>query len=265
MRRRDIPALLLSVLAAGAPLARTGEARPLTVLAAASMTDVLREIGDAWTAQGGPPVRFSFASTAALARQVESGAPADVFVSADREWMDYLDQRSLIDRASRTEVAGNRIVLVAQASSATSVRLARGVDLRAALGDRGRLVMADPAAVPAGRYGREALVALGAWPLVQARLVPADNVRTALNFVARGEAPLGIVYATDARAEPRVRVVDTFPADSHPPIAYPAAALRGARPEGERFVRFLAGPEARRIFEGAGFSVPPDARGRGDR
>jgi molybdate transport system substrate-binding protein len=139
------------------------------------------------------------------------------------------------------------------------------MDFRQALGERGRLVLADPAAVPAGRYAREALVALGAWPQVEARLVPTDNVRTALNFVARGEAPLGIVYATDARAEPRVRIVDGFPPHTHQPVVYPAAALSGAGPQGRRFVEFLAGPVARAIFLDAGFSDPPSAEVRGGR
>lgn len=242
------------LLAAALP-ARAAEP-PLTVFAAASLADVLPRVGAAFTARTGVPVRYSFGATSALARQVESGARADAFVSADQEWMDYLDQRRLLEPSTRRDVVSNALVLVAPADSRVQVTLAPGVDLRPALGRSGRLVTGDPASVPVGRYARAALTRLGAWQAVEPRLVPADNVRTALNFIARGEAPLGIVYASDARVEARVRVVATFPADSHPPIRYPAAMLRGRGEAARAFVAFLVTPEAQAILARAGFGAP---------
>lgn len=243
------------VRSANAPQAGAAP-RPLTVFAASSLTDVLQQVGKAYTAETGRSVRFSFAASSALARQVEGGAPADAFVSADQEWMDYLAQRQLIERATRVDVAANSLVLVAPAASPLQLKIAPGFALASALG-AGRIATGDPASVPVGRYARAALTKLGVWSSVAARIVPADNVRTALNFVARGEAPLGIVYATDARAEPRVRVVDTFPADTHAPITYPAAATRSGGEAGARFVRYLAGERAQGILRQAGFAAVP--------
>lgn len=230
--------------------------RVLTVFAAASLTDVLQPIGSAFTARTGQAVRFSFAASSVLARQIESGAPADVFISADHDWMDYLQERRLIRADTRSDVAGNALVLIAPADSRLALKVAPGFALAAALGPTGRLAMADPAAVPAGRYARQALTQLGVWSSVQQRSVAADNVRTALNFVARGEAPLGIVYATDARSESRVRVVALFPAGSHDPIVYPAAALTSAGPQAAAFVQFLSDPAARAAFTAGGFLLP---------
>jgi molybdate transport system substrate-binding protein len=224
----------------------------LLVFAAASLTNVLEDIGTAYTAQTRQPVKFSFAASSALARQIEAGARADVFFSADIEWMDYLQTRALIDRASRTDVAGNRLVLIAPASSKVELKIAPGFALAAALGS-GRLSTGDPDIVPVGRYARTALTSLGVWNDVADRLVRADNVRSALAFVARGEAPLGIVYETDAKIERQVRIVDIFPASSHQPITYPVAINARARPGAKEFVAFLRGPAAESTFMKYGF------------
>lgn len=251
--RRALLVLLLAL-----PFTAPGIASdaPLTVFAAASLTHVLEQIGKAYTRQTGRPVRFSFAGSSALARQIEAGAPADVFVSADQEWMDYLQSRQKLRESTRGDIVSNALVLVAPADSRVVLRIAPGFPLAAALGPYGRLATGDPASVPAGRYAQAALTRLGVWSSVSPRIVGADNVRTALNFVARGEAALGIVYATDARDEPRVRVVDRFPAATHAPIRYPAAALRQGNADAAGFVAFLRGPEARAAFTQAGFSAP---------
>ncbi len=228
-------------------------AEPL-VFAAASLTDVLQQVAADYRRESGRSVKLSFGSTATLARQIESGARADVFVSADREWMEYLDQRALIRRPSRRDLVGNRLVLVAPADSALQLELRPGMALRGALGVAGRLSIADPASVPAGKYAKAAVTALGAWHEVESRIVVSDNVRTALAFVARGEAPLGIVYLTDAKAEPRVRVVAEFPASTHPPIVYPATLTTTAGAEGAAFLDYLSGRTARLRFAAAGFA-----------
>lgn len=230
----------------------------VTVYAAASLTEVMETIGARWAATGEPSPRLVFASSALLARQIEAGAQADVFVSADEEWMDYLQAKGLVGAQGRRVLAGNRLVLVAPAESGRQLRVEPGFALADALGE-GRLALGDPELVPAGKYARAALTALGAWEALAGRLIPTENVRVALALVARGEAPLGIVYATDARIEPRVRVLDSFPADSHPPIRYPAAVLRDASPEAAAFLGFLGGTEALRVFHDAGFRAPPGA------
>jgi molybdate transport system substrate-binding protein len=232
------------------------ETRPLTVFAAVSLTDVMEDAGRTYTARTGRPVRFSFAASSVLARQIESGAPASVFVSADQDWMNYLSGRHLILENTRSNLAANSLVLIAPAGSKTMLRIGPGFALSAALGSKGRLATGDPTSVPAGKYARTALTRLGVWPSVAQRLVPADNARTALNFVARGEVPLGIVYATDAQRDARVRIVDVFPAGSHGPITYPAAATTNSGPEAREFVRFLAGPTGQDIFKSAGFAPP---------
>lgn len=228
----------------------------LTVFAAASLTDALEEVGEAYGKRSGIAVRFSFAGSSALARQIESGAAADAFISADQEWMDYLAKRDLIVAATRAEVASNVLVLVAPADSRLSLKIAPGFALAEGIGPRGRLAMGDPQAVPAGRYAREALTALGVWDGVSRRTIAADNVRTALNFVALGEAPLGIVYATDVRGNDRVRVVDTFPPGLHEPITYPAAATTRGSARAWDFLQYLRGTEARAILVRHGFVVP---------
>jgi molybdate transport system substrate-binding protein len=226
---------------------------PITVFAAASLTNVLQDLGDSFTAQTSIPVRFSFAASSALARQIENGAPADVFFSADLEWMDYLEKRNLIQRDTRHDVLGNRLVLIAPVDSKIKLTIAPHFHLAAALG-KGRLATGDPDAVPAGRYAHEALTALGVWNDVADRLVRADSVRSALAFVDRGEAPLGIVYETDALIDKHVRIVGVFPADSHLPIVYPIALTGMAKVEAARFVEYVRGPAGVTAFKANGFT-----------
>jgi len=234
--------------------AAAGTTAPLTVYAAASLTDALQQVGANFESANRLPVRFSFAASSVLARQVEAGAPADVFFSADAEWMDYLQQRRLIQATSRRNLLGNRLALVAPSDSKLELRIAPHFALRAALG-RQRLATGDPDSVPVGRYARAALTSLGVWEEVEGRLVRAENVRGALMFVARGEAPLGIVYETDARLDPKVRIVDLFPPSSHPPIEYPVALTSVAQPIAVKFIDYLSGPDARATFERFGFVV----------
>ncbi len=225
--------------------------KPLTVFAAASLTETMQHLGEDFTTATGVPVRFSFAASSVLARQMEAGASVDVFASADQEWMDYLDQRGLIDRTTRRNLVSNRLVLIAPADHATKVTISRGFAIGVMLGD-GRLATGDPDNVPVGRYAKQALTSLGVWNEVSDRLVRAEDVRHALLYVARGECPL--VYATDAKVEPRVRVLDTFPASSHLPITYPVAALKGASADATRFLDFIRGEAGRKTFEDAGFT-----------
>jgi len=239
----------LAVAPAGADEAKP---RELLVFAAASLTDVLDELSKDWTRRSGVPVKLSFAASSALARQIEAGGRADAFVSADEEWMDYLADRRLIAAGSRRDLAANSLVLIAPADSTLGLRLRAGMDLGAALGN-GRLATGDPDTVPVGRYARAAFQALGVWGQVKDRLVPTDNVRGALNFVAHGEVPLGVVYATDAKAEKAVRIVDTFPAETHAPITYPAAATAGARPETIAYLTYLSGADAAITWRKYGF------------
>jgi len=244
-------------LLSGAALAANG-VQPMRVFAAASLVDVLQEIGNAYTSATGTKIEFSFAASSTLARQVENGAQADVFCSADQQWMDYLQQRGLIQPATRHDLAGNRLALVAPADSDLRLQIQPGFSLRAALKD-GRLATGDPQSVPVGRYARAALTSLGVWLEVEDRLVLADDARQALVFVASGEAPLGIVYETDARAEKRVRIVGLFPVDSHPPITYPVALTATAQVRAADFVAFLGGPVGMAAFRKYGFSVPGSA------
>ena len=232
--------------------AREPRRPPLLVFAAASLTDVLGDLSRAYEQQGGVPVKLSFAASSMLARQIEAGGRADVFISADQEWMDYLQQRSLIEKSSRRDLAGNRLVLIAPANSRVALEIAPGFPLLAALGG-GRLSTGDPDTVPVGRYARAALVSLGVWDEIQDHLVRADNVRSAMMFVARGESPLGIVYATDALADSQVRIVDTFPENTHAPITYPGATIRGARAEAIAYLNYLASPAVRDTWRRFGF------------
>lgn len=257
--RRCVASLLVLLAGTLAGLAQANSAVPvrpvITVFAAASLTESLGEIARRYEAAQGVTVKLSVAASSVLARQIESGAAADLFISADGAWMDYLEKRGLVQAASRRDLLGNRLVLVAPAGSSVVVGLRPGVDLAAALGTGGRLAIAEPDGVPAGRYAVAALRALGAWQAVENRTARAENVRAALAFVARGEAPLGVVYATDAAVEPRVRVVATFPPESHAPIVYPAALMPGASPAAAAFLAWLAGPEAGAVFTAAGFTV----------
>ena len=253
---RRAMALLVAVLGLVGIAAPTRAApNAPVVLAAASLQEGLSAAAEAWTRHGHPRPVLSFAGTPALARQIEAGAPADLFFSADEDWMTYLAQRRLLRPGSRVAVLTNQIVLIAPAASAMRLNLRPGFPLARALGS-GRLAMADPASVPAGKYGREALQALGVWAAVAPRVAGVENVRAALALVGRGEAPLGVVFATDARASSAVRVVGVFPASSHAPISYPLATLaRSQNPEAEGFRRFLIGPEARAIFRRYGFGT----------
>jgi molybdate transport system substrate-binding protein len=250
--RRTFAALLLGL--AALPAAGADD-RPVLVFAAASLKNALDEATAAYAAAAGIEVVASYAASSALARQIEAGAPADLFVSADVPWMDYLEERELISNASRRDLLGNDLVLVAPRGAESDLRIAPGFPLAEALG-QGRLAMADPDAVPAGKYGKASLEALGVWGEVEARIARAENVRAALAFVARGEAPFGIVYRTDAAAEPEVEVVGMFPADSHPPIIYPAALLaQSTHPQAMAFMDWLGSPAAALIFTRQGFRV----------
>jgi molybdate transport system substrate-binding protein len=236
-------------------LAQTARAETLTVFAAASLKEALDQAARQYATASGDRINVSYAASSALARQIERGAPADVFISADLEWMDYLAARKLVDPATRIALLGNRLVLIAAASSKLSVTLEPGVPLARLLGQE-RLAMADPDSVPAGKYGKAALEALGAWPSVSGRLVRAENVRAALAQVARGEALLGIVYRTDALAEPGVRIVAEFRAGLHAPIVYPAAlTLSSKRAAAARLLAFLRTPATREIWTKHGFNA----------
>jgi molybdate transport system substrate-binding protein len=257
MRRSILRALLawVCIVACGAGVsaaAAADEAKTVLVFGAASLTDVLDELGHAFTARTQVQVKSSLAASSVLAKQIEAGAPADVFFSADLDWMDYLEQRKLLRPGSRHDVVLNRLVLIAPADSKIAVRIAPGFDLLKALGD-GKLATGDPDSVPVGKYAQAALQKLGVWDQVASRIVRAENVRSALAFVARGEAPLGIVYRTDALAEKRVRIVDVFPEDSHPPVTYPIALTTRAGPEAQRFVDFVTSDAAKPIFRKYGF------------
>ncbi len=239
-----------------APTAPAATAPPkphLLIFAAASLADVLEEVDGAFTAQSGIAVAGSYAASSVLAKQIEAGAGADVFFSADVDWVDYLDERGLLKRGSRREVLGNQLVLVAPAGSSLRLEVTPHLDLAAALGSGGRLAVADPDSVPAGVYARAALMKLGLWERFAGRLARGENVRTALAYVARGEAPLGIVYHTDALAEKRVREVGVFPDDTHPPIRYVVALVAPSRPEAAQLVEFLGGERARAVFVRYGF------------
>lgn len=242
--------------APGAPDAQAASVTPtasVTVLAAASLTDVLNATGDAFTRRTGIVVRHSFASSAQLARQLEAGARADLLVTADQAWMDHIDAARLLRPNTRRVLAGNRLVIVAPANSPARLQPGSSASWRAVLAG-GRLVTGDPDSVPLGRYAREALRRLGVWQDLAPRLARAENARAALALVARGEAALGVVYATDARGEPRVRIVATLAENLHPPIEYPAALTAGAGPAAAGYLDFLVGAEAQAIFRRAGFT-----------
>lgn len=228
--------------------------RSLTVFAAASMKNALDEVDAAYTARTGVRIVASYAASSALAKQIEQGAPADVFVSADADWMDYAIAKRTINEPTRINLLGNNIVLIApKQSKLDEVTIGAGFDLSKLAGD-GRIATGDVKAVPSGKYARAALEKLGAWQAVEPKFAMAENVRAALTLVARGEAPLGIVYATDAKVEPGVKIVGAFPADSHPAIVYPVAATATAKTEAGNYLAFLRSPAAKAIFEKYGFS-----------
>lgn len=248
-----IACLLLA--APPATAAEPGPPPPVIVFAASSFKTALDEVASAFEREKGQRIGVSYAGTANLVRQLEQGAPADLFFSADEDWMGYALQRKLVRADTVDVLLGNRLVLVAPRDSRVALRLIRGAPLAAALG-RDRLALANVVSVPAGRYSKAALESLGLWPSVADRLVQTENVRAALRLVERGEAPLGIVYATDARAEPGVRVVDLFDPELHPPIRCPVGLTReSASPAARHFLAWLRSPDAAAIFEAQGFSV----------
>lgn len=230
---------------------------PVVVFAAASLQTALNAIAADWTAATGKKATFSYAASSALAKQIESGAPADIFASADLRWMDYAEEKGLLKPGTRRTLLGNDLMLIAPAASDVALTPAPGFPLAAALGD-GRLAMGVPDSVPAGTYAREALTNLGVWDAVAPKMAGAENVRAALALVARGEAPLGIVYRSDAAAEPAVRIVAAFPAGSHAEIVYPfAITAASTNPDAAAFLDHLASPAARAVFAAQGFTVAP--------
>ncbi|MEO8487137.1 MAG: molybdate ABC transporter substrate-binding protein [Betaproteobacteria bacterium] len=250
------PVLSMLAIASIGLASSVAAAQPVTVFAAASLTNALEEVGAAWKAPGRAPVRFSFAASSTLAKQIEQGAPADLFASADEQWMDYLVERRLVDASSRRDFAANRLVLIVPADKPATIDLKPGIDY-ANLFAGERIATGDPAHVPVGRYAEQALKSLGAWNAIAPRLVRAESVRAALAFVERGEVAAGIVYATDAAISTRVRVAGTFPPGSHPRIVYPVALVAGrATDEARALFAFLNGPEARAILRRHGFGAP---------
>jgi len=247
---------LLCACGALAPAAAEGQSGNLVVFAAASLKNALDEIAAGWTRETGRPApKVSYAASNTLAKQIGQGAPADLFFSADPDWMDHAQGKGLIRPDTRVTLLGNRLVLIAPKDATVTVALAPGLDLARALGG-GRLAMGNVAAVPAGKYGKAALEKLGAWEGVKDRIAQAESVRAALLLVSRGEAPLGIVYQTDGAADPNVRVVGTFPEDTHPPILYPVAITTDSTsPDAPGFLAYLRGATARAAFERQGFTV----------
>jgi molybdate transport system substrate-binding protein len=238
--------------AVGPALAQVKE--PL-VFAAASLMNALDEIAAQWQRESGKKVVISYAASNTLIKQIEQGAPADMFISADLDWMDYGQQKNLINAQTRSNLLGNRIVLVAPKDATVTLSITPGFDLASAL-KGGRLAMANVDAVPAGKYGKAALEKLGAWDRVKDKIAQADNVRAALLLVSRGEAPIGIVYQTDAASDPAVKIIGTFPEDSHPPITYPAALTKtSTNPDARAFLSYIHSPAARPAFERQGFTV----------
>jgi molybdate transport system substrate-binding protein len=224
------------------------------VFAAASLKNALDAVNAQWQKETGKKAAISYAASPALAKQIEQAAPAQVFISADLDWMDYAARKSLIKPETRSNLLGNRIVLIAPKDKAQAIDIKPGFDLTRVVGD-GRLAMANVDAVPAGKYGKAALEKLGVWGSVSGKVAQAENVRAALLLVSRGEAALGIVYATDAKVDPGVRIIGTFPEGSHPPVIYPMAATATAKPDAAGYLAFLRGKSARDIFERYGFTV----------
>lgn len=244
----------LVVLGLGYSARASAQEKSITVFAAASMKNALDDVNAAFLKATGIKVVASYAASSALARQIEQGAPADIFVSADLDWMDYAAQKKTITDDSRVNLLGNRLVLISPKNSKIDkVTIGKGFDLAGLAGD-GRIATADVRAVPAGKYAKAALEALGAWAGAEKKIAMAENVRATLALVARSEAALGIVYETDAKIEPGVKIVAAFPADSHPAIVYPVAATVGAKPEAVRYLAFLRSGVAKAVFEQYGFT-----------
>ena len=256
LQKRTVVAALAAVLAiAVLPAAAQAQDKSITVFAAASMKNALDDVDAAFTKQSGVKVVASYDASSALMKQIEGGAPADVFVSADLKWMDYGSQKKLIKDDTRVNLLGNELVLIAaKDSKIDNVTIAPGFDLTGLAGD-GRIATGDVKAVPVGLYAQAALQKLGVWAAVEPKMAMTANVRAALVLVARGEAPLGIVYSTDAKVEPGVKIVGTFPESSHDPIIYPIAATVNARPDATPYLAFLRSAAAKTIFESYGFTV----------
>ena len=232
----------------------------LVVFAAASLKNALDAISEQWRRETGKHAVMSYAASSTLAKQIEQGAPAQIFISADLDWMDYAAQRNLIKPETRSNLLGNRIVLIVPKDKAQKVEIKPGFDLAKMLGD-GRLAMANADSVPAGKYGKAALEKLGVWPSVSGSIAQAENVRAALLFVSRGEAPVGIVYQTDAAADPGVAIAGTFPENTHPPIIYPIALTAGAtNTDAEAFLAYIKSAKAKPLFEAQGFTVLSSGR-----
>lgn len=250
MRRRLLAIVLLALFVPSAAWAQQ-----LTVFAAASLTDAMKDVSAAWEKQGHPPLRLSFASSSTLARQIEQGAPVNVFASADEKWMDYLAKADAIVPETRKDLLSNELVLIVPKDRARKVAIGPDLDLAALLGPNGRIATGDPAHVPVGIYAKQALTKLGLWAKVEPRLARAEDVRGALLLVERGEAPAGIVYATDVAVSPGVVIAGAFPESSHERITYPFAVVRsGDTPEARALMAYLAGPEAGAIFTRRGFT-----------
>jgi molybdate transport system substrate-binding protein len=255
IKRREWLGLALATAVVPVTAARA-QAGGLVIFAAASLKNALDEIASGWAKDTGKPMpRISYAASSALAKQIEQGAPADLFISADLDWMDYVAKKDLIKADTRVNLLGNKIVLIAPKDSKAMVEVKQGFDLAKALAG-GKLAMGNVDAVPAGKYGKAALEKLGAWDGVKGKVAQAENVRAALLLVARGEAALGIVYATDAAAEPNVKIVGSLPEDSHPPIIYPAAVTKDTKSaDAKPFLDYLKTIKARPAFEKQGFTV----------
>ena len=255
MYRRTLLVAVAVLVAVFFAAPQPAAADDVVVFAAASLKDALDAINADWQKSTGKHATISYAASSALAKQIESGAPADVFISADLDWMDYVDQKKLIADGTRRNLFGNSLVLIAPADSTARVDIASNFPL-AKLLNGGKLAMADPAAVPAGKYGKAALTKLGVWDSVSGQVAAAENVRACLQLVARGEAPFGIVYKTDAAIEPKVKILATFLANSYPAIIYPVGVTAPSKnPDAKAFEAYLSGPEAQKQFEYFGFAV----------
>jgi molybdate transport system substrate-binding protein len=248
--------MVAGLMAAGlAQLPARAQSPDLVIFAAASLKNALDEVNTQWQKETGKKAVISYAASSALAKQIEQGAPAQMFISADLDWMDYLAGKSLIKADTRSNLLGNRIVLIAPKDKASAVDIKAGFDLAKMLGE-GRLSMANVESVPAGKYGKAALEKLGVWASVSAKIAQAENVRAALLLVSRGEAPAGIVYQTDAAADANVKIIGTFPEDSHPPIIYPIALTASANhPDAASFLAYIRSAKAKPVFEAQGFTV----------
>jgi molybdate transport system substrate-binding protein len=241
----------LAIMFSGAPVHAQDD---ITVFAAASLKNALDQVKAAWQADFGKHATISYAASSALAKQIEGGAPADVFISADLDWMKYLSEKQLIKQGTELNLLGNRIVLIAPADASVETAIEPNFDLAGLLGDE-RLAMANIDAVPAGKYGKAALEKLGVWTSVEDKVAQAENVRAALALVATGEAPLGIVYQTDAAAEPKVKVIAAFPEDTHPAIVYPVGVTADTKSaDAAGFVSYLQSAKAKELFEAQGFT-----------